>query len=97
MKNGTNSTETTEFSSPLEFPCDFFVKVMGKTNSNFEKHVMSIFKKHYPKLPDDAVSKRPSKDHNYLAITVKIYAESKQQLDLLYQDLSNEPSVLMAL
>lgn len=97
MKNGNGSADTKEFSSPLEFPCDFIVKVMGKSDSDFEKQVTAIFKKHYPELADDAISQRPSKDHNYLAITVKIYAESKEQLDALYLDLSKEPTILMAL
>lgn len=97
MKNGNGTADTKEFSSPIEFPCDFIIKVMGKSDSDFEEQVIAIVKQHYPELKDDAVSKRPSKDNNYLAITVTIYAESKEQLDALYQDLSNEPTILMAL
>ena len=95
--NGNASAANGEYSSPLEFPCDFIIKVMGKTDSAFEDNVISIIKKHYPDTSDDQISKRPSKDNNYLAITAKVYAESKEQLDALYQDLSNEPTILMAL
>lgn len=101
MKNGNSHTNGTaangEYSSPLEFPCDFIIKVMGKTDSAFEKNVVAIIKKHYPDTKDTQISKRPSKDNNYLAITATVYAESKEQLDALYKDLSNEPTILMAL
>lgn len=85
------------YSSPMEFPCDFMIKVMGKADSEFEANVLAIIKKHFPKIRADEFHNRPSKDHNYLAISVTVPAQSKEQLDALYQDLSNEPTILMAL
>lgn len=83
--------------SILSFPCDFTIKVMGKNNPLFKNIVTFILKNHYPKITDGAFSKRSSKDDNYLSISITVYATSKEQLDALYQELSNEPLILMAL
>jgi hypothetical protein len=86
-----------QFSSPIDFPCEFMIKVMGKTDSDFEANVLTIVKKHFPKIRADEFRNRPSKDNNYTAISVTVHAKSKEQLDALYQDLTNEPTILMAL
>ena len=89
--------EMTTPTSALTFPCDFTIKVMGKNNPLFEEAVAFILKTHYPTITDNAFSKRPSKDNNYIAISITVQAISKEQLDALYQQLSDEPSILMAL
>lgn len=83
--------------SVLTFPCDFTVKVMGKNHDDFASLMTSIIKKHIPTLDDSQVIQRPSKDHNYLALSITIHVTDKTMLDALYQDLTNEPRVLMAL
>jgi uncharacterized protein len=80
----------------LEFPCPFAIKAMGKNNLEFDLLVIEIVRRHVPE-DEKAVTTRPSKDGNYLAVTVLIEATSKQQLDAIYQDLSDHPHVLMAL
>lgn len=91
------TTEETTFSSPMEFPCDFIIKAMGKNNDTFINAVKHIIQTHFSDVKNDQFNTRPSKDGNYTAISVTVRAESKEQLDKLYQDLTNEPSVLMAL
>jgi uncharacterized protein len=81
----------------LEFPCQFPIKVMGKSNLEFDLLVIEIVRRHVPDLHEQAVTSRASKDANYLAVTVTIKATSKAQLDAIYQDLSSHPQVLMAL
>lgn len=80
----------------LEFPCQFAIKAMGKNNLEFDLLVIEIVRRHVPDQ-ERAVTTRPSKDNNYLAVTVLIEATSKQQLDAIYQDLTDHPLVLMAL
>lgn len=80
----------------LEFPCPFAIKAMGKNNLEFDLLVIEIVRRHVPE-DEKAVTSRPSKDGNYLAVTVLIEATSKQQLDAIYQDLTDHPQVLMAL
>jgi putative lipoic acid-binding regulatory protein len=81
----------------LIFPCKFPIKVMGKTSSDMDLVVVEIVRRHAPDLQEGAVTSRPSKDGNYIAVTILIEASSKQQLDAIYQDLSDHPNVLMAL
>jgi putative lipoic acid-binding regulatory protein len=81
----------------LVFPCQFPIKVMGKTSSELDLVVVEIVRRHAPDLHEGAVTTRPSKDGNYLAVTILIEATSKQQLDAIYQDLTGHPHVLMAL
>jgi len=81
----------------LVFPCQFPIKVMGKTSAELDLVVVEIVRRHAPDLHEGAVTTRPSKDGNYLAVTIVIEATSKQQLDAIYQDLSDHPHVLMAL
>lgn len=94
-KNG--AAPNGEYSSPLKFPCDFIIKVMGESTPEFETRVLAIVQQHFPQVDAAQFTKRPSKDNNYIALTVTVYAESKAQLDACYQDLSSEPMVLMAL
>ena len=81
----------------LTFPCDITIKVIGLASSEFENEVASIINKHLPNLPKQAIQERPSKNHKYKALSITVHAESKAQLDLIYQDLTASPFVLMAL
>lgn len=81
----------------LEFPCQFPIKVMGKTGDEFELAVLEIFRRHVPDLADDAIKHRPSSKGNYLSITVTFNATSKVQLDAIYMDLSACEHVAMSL
>lgn len=81
----------------LEFPCRFPIKAMGKTDLELDLLVIEIVRRHVADINESAVTTRPSKDGNYIAVTVIIEASSKQQLDAIYQDLTDHPHVLMAL
>lgn len=87
-----NSTE-----SLLEFPCQFAIKAMGKSTLDFDLVVVEIVRRHVPNLSEAAVTTRPSKAGTYTAVTVMIEAASREQLDAIYQGLSDHPDVLMAL
>ena len=97
MTDENNQENPEEHSSPIQFPCDFVVKVMGKAHDEFEKTVYTIIKKHFPDIADNSIKQRHSKDRNYLALSITVHAESKQQLDSLYQDLSSNNQIIMAL
>jgi uncharacterized protein len=83
--------------SLIEFPCQFPIKVMGKSSSQLDILVVEIVRRHTPDIHESAVSTRPSKGGNYTAVTILVEASSQQQLDAIYQDLSGHPLVLMAL
>ena len=81
----------------LEFPCEFPIKIMGKTDKIFETEITAIIQKHVPGLSKNAIVLRASKKGKYTAITATIIAESKEQLDNLYIELSAHKRVIMAL
>ncbi|MCL7420286.1 MAG: DUF493 domain-containing protein [Methylobacter sp.] len=86
-----------EEQSLLEFPCQFPIKVMGRTSPDLDVSVVEIVRRHSPDIKEGAITSRPSKGGNYTAITVIIDASSRQQLDAIYQDLTDSPHILMAL
>ncbi len=81
----------------LNFPCEFVIKAFGLKNEDFEKAVLSIINTHCKDLAENALNYRPSQDNKYLSISIKINAESKEQLDTLYRELSADSHVLMVL
>lgn len=83
--------------SPLKFPCDFDIKVMGRSSLEFQALIVGIIRKHVPKLSEAAVNIRYSKDQNYISMTINIFAESREQLDNIYRELHAQDDVLMTL
>ena len=86
-----------ENQSLLEFPCRFPIKIVGKAADDFIGHVMSLISPHYPELSEQHITIRESKGKHYIAVTATIEAQSQAQLDAIYQALSNDPRVVMAL
>lgn len=83
--------------SLLKFPCQFPVKAMGKSGPELEAAVLAIFRQHVPDLPEGSVSCVASKNGTYTSITVTITAQSRQQLDNIYRELTTCEHVLYAL
>ncbi|MES0371793.1 MAG: DUF493 domain-containing protein [Mariprofundaceae bacterium] len=83
--------------SPLTFPCEFPVKVMGLNSDSFENEIFMIANQHVPNLGEAAINSKPSRTAKYLSVTVTITAQSREQLDTLYQAFNNHPDVKMVL
>ena len=81
----------------LEFPCEFPIKAMGLACDEFEIAVIEIINRHVDNLGEGALTMRPSKNGKYTAITIKITAHSKDQLDAIYMDLTACEHVSIAL
>jgi len=83
--------------SPLAFPCDFPIKVMGRKQPGFAQSVTDIVLKHAPDFDVASVEMRPSRQGRYLSVTCVVRATSRDQLDALYQELCDHPAVVMVL
>jgi len=83
--------------SLLQFPCDFPIKAMGKSDCDLDITVVEIMRRHVPDLSEGAIYTRDSKQGNYISVTVIVPATSRAQLDAIYQDLVDHPDVIMAL
>ncbi|MDH5389289.1 MAG: DUF493 domain-containing protein [Gammaproteobacteria bacterium] len=80
--------EAQEQETLFEFPCEFPIKAMGKTCPELEIAIIEIMNRHVPDLGEGALRMRPSSKGTYTAITITIYAQSKNQLDSIYMDLT---------
>jgi len=89
--------DTANPTSALKFPCIFPLKVMGLNTVALYPAIHSILKKHIPDLDEAAFTSKLSSSEKYLSITVTFTAQSRAQLDGLYQELNDHELVLMTL
>ncbi len=99
----SNEQHTTDQEIPvgtescIEFPCQFPIKAMGKDPERVEKALLDAIERHAPESPRDDISRRASRTGKYSAVTVTITATSREQLDNIYQALTDSDDVTMAL
>ncbi len=82
---------------PLEFPTEFPIKVMGRRDGDIKALTREIIERHAGPLADERVKLRTSTDGNFLALTYTVTAQSREQLDTIYRELTACKAVLMAL
>jgi uncharacterized protein len=92
-----NDDKPSNEESLLEFPCDIQVKAMGLASADFEAHVISLVKQFVPEATSIAVTTRPSRSDKYISVSCQFVADSRDQLDKIYQSLSDDSRVLVAL
>lgn len=81
----------------FDFPCDFPIKVMGRDSQSFRTLTLAIVERHAGALPAERICERASRRGKFLAMTYTIRAESRAQLDRIYQELTASGVVLVAL
>ncbi len=81
----------------MEFPSDFPIKIMGEDTPEFRDTARSIVERHTGPLEDAAFKTALSRNERFVSITVTIRAESREQLDNIYMDLTAHEAVKMAL
>lgn len=82
---------------PLEFPTEFPIKVMGRRDTDLKALTREIVERHSGPLAEENVRVRTSGDGNFLALTYVVSAQSREQLDAIYRELTACKAVLMAL
>ena len=83
--------------SLLEFPCKFPIKAMGRQSKEFEATVTAIITRHAELWPGEEIRAAESSAGNFVSVTAVVTATSQQQLDNIYQELTDCVEVLMAL
>ena len=81
----------------FSFPSEFPIKVMGRDSESFRTLTLAIVERHAGPLAAASISERRSSRGKFLALTYTIRAESRAQLDRIYQDLTDSGVVLVAL
>jgi putative lipoic acid-binding regulatory protein len=86
-----------ENESLIEFPCDFPIKVMGKTHPEFTGTIVSVVRQFDDTFDATRVEMRASSGGNYIGLTVTVWAVSRAQLDDIYRALTGHPMVSVVL
>jgi len=81
----------------FQFPCEFPIKVMGRDSESFRSLTLAIVERHAGPLAAANITERPSRRGRFLALTYTIRAESRAQLDRIYQELTDSGVVLVVL
>ncbi len=81
----------------LEYPCDFPIKIMGRTRPGFAQAVLEVVRRHAPDFDGATMEMKTSRRGKYLSVTCVIRATSREQLDGLYRELCDHPMVVMVL
>ena len=81
----------------LEFPCDFPIKIMGRESAQFHVLARALVEKHTGPIADAAIYSSLSRNGSFVSVTITISAQSQQQLDDIYREVTSHDDVLMAL
>lgn len=91
-KNITDQKETF-----FEFPCKFPIKIMANPQKETTEAILSVFEKYVPEHDKIDFKTKESKTGKYISITAIFQADSKEQLDNIYKEISSNPEVHMVL
>ncbi|CAH2785377.1 MAG: Proposed lipoate regulatory protein YbeD [uncultured Paraburkholderia sp.] len=83
--------------SLIEFPCDFPIKIMGKSPPEFAETIVTVVRQFDSAVDASRVETRPSSGGNYAGLTVTVRATSRAQLDDIYRALTGHPMVKVVL
>lgn len=81
----------------LQFPCDYPIKVVGRTSDTLRARIDAIVSTHVPDLNPSLTTERPSANGNFLAISYAVVAVSAAQVEALVTDLKAAPDVLIVI
>ncbi len=83
--------------SLFEFPCDLPIKVFGKNVDGFKARVVEIFSSHFDASATNEVREQFSRNNGYASLTITVRAETRAQVDALYQELTANDEIMMVL
>ncbi|MDO8955038.1 MAG: DUF493 domain-containing protein [Gammaproteobacteria bacterium] len=93
IQDMTPDEEKTHF----EFPCLFPIKVMGEKGHDIQALVEKTLAQHVKDPKSIEIRTRDSEGGKYISITATFMADSKAQLNAIYEILSKHEHVKMCL
>ena len=81
----------------IEFPCDYPIKVFGRSGLEFEVTVCEIIERHAPAFARDKITRRSSREGKFIALTFYIVATGEPQLKAMHAELMASEWVQMVL
>ncbi|HSG66620.1 MAG TPA: DUF493 domain-containing protein [Gammaproteobacteria bacterium] len=79
----------------LSFPCDLPIKVLGRNDAVFRGTALRIVRTHYGDLADTQISEQESRNRSYLSLTFIVRAQSREEADALFRDLTSSSDIIM--
>ncbi len=83
--------------SLIDFPCDFPIKVMGKSHPDFTATIVAVIQQFDGGFDAARIETRPSSGGNYTGLTVTVRALNREHLDDIYRALTGHPMVKVVL
>ncbi len=83
--------------SLIEYPCDFPIKIMGKDTQQFREAAAAIVERIAGAESAATVVARKSREGRFIALSFAAHVTDREQLDALYQALSDDEHVMVVL
>lgn len=82
----------------IEFPCDdYVIKIVGDSVPELKPFTTSVLKKYDSTVTDGSYRENPSKNGNFISLTVKMRIEKESHLTDLFNELKENALVRMVL
>lgn len=81
----------------MHFPVVFSLKVVGAVDANLESIIVPALQKNNIETDHVRISARLSREGKYTAFTVTFMAQSQEQLDNIYREISGNPAVIIVI
>ena len=81
----------------IEFPCDYPIKVLGRSHDDLEQVIYTVFERHAPGFDQETVVIKASSKGTFTSLTITITATGPDQLDALHQELMSTGLVQMVI
>lgn len=83
--------------SPLQFPTDYPIKVVGRSDPALRVRIDSVVLRHAPDTAAERISERASGAGNFVSITYVIVARNREQVVALVEELASSEGVVMVI
>lgn len=97
-KNGINIVVDEDNTTPapqdafdkaeLKFPCEFPISIMGMNVPEYKNAIFAILKKHVPEVTESSLKTAYSANKKYCSLKTRFTAQSREQMDELYKELT---------
>ncbi len=81
----------------ITFPCDYPIKVLGRSSEDFQRLVFATVERHAPGFDRRRVLLKTSRKGTFASLTLFITATGSEQLQVLHRDLMDTGVVQMVL
>ena len=81
----------------IEFPCDYPIKVLGRSSDGFESMILDVFERPAPGFDQQTMTMNVSRKGSFTSLTLTSTATGPEQLEALHQDLLATGQVQMVI